>query len=331
MPTVIMNPSADDFLLATKIGLPQPVLGRRIGGGLHVSVPSNWADLVNSGSVFAGVTTTYGIMTASLSSSLTIDDPYFANFYDPTVLPFLSNAVGNTGSRVTAFFRRAGVLSLPPITSSFKMCFFGDSKTKGYDGTTILTASGAEVFDGYRKTVDQDCISGGYPSLNWIGTQHDLSASWTPTWFHEGNNGDTCAKKIASGSLLWGPGKPLNGVQVIVINLGTNDGLAGVTANYKTMVQNIFTLEPQVRFVICAADPVGSVTVNTALFQSGGICDQLQDLGIPIYRVPSTFPPMASGDFESQPGDVGLHETPTGYIKVGHIISPWVIKALQGA
>lgn len=310
--STIISPSADDIAIYNALyGFPFP--GISVGGGLHA-----------------------GGSTATCSGSagnqtLVIDDPYFSSLFSASTLATLSAAVGGAGYKVTNFLNRAGVLKLSPITASFTVVAFGDSKTKGYDGTQPLVSSALEVFNGWRATVDQDCISGGYSSLNWVGTLHDSSASYVPTRNHEGQNGCTCARKIASASGLWGAGQPLHGVQVCIVSLGTNDGVAGVNSNFATMIQGIFSSEPQVRFVIVGCDALNLSAVNIALFRSGGICDTLQGQGIPIYRAPVSSPPLIQpDDFVNQSGDVGLHEIPSAYIKVGHTISPYLLKALQG-
>lgn len=166
--------------------------------------------------------------------------------------------------------------------------------------------------------------------MQWLGTQFSSAATYPPTQHHEGINGDTCAGKIATVSTLFGAGQPLHGLNVLVSNLGTNSEPSGTyTANYVSLISSIFALEPQIKVVMVGQDAGAITTNNTALFGSGGICDQLTALGVPIYRaVNAESPPMTHPtDFIAD----SFHETPAGYQKVGHLISPAVIAALNGS
>ncbi len=74
----------------------------------------------------------------------------------------------------------------PPLPVNAKIGMLGDSLTRGYDGTSTPTSTS---YNGYRKTLDEDCILAGFDQLQWIGTQFMSTASYVQTRNHDGYNG----------------------------------------------------------------------------------------------------------------------------------------------
>lgn len=209
---------------------------------------------------------------------------------------------------------------------------FGDSHTRGYDGTSTF---GADSYDGFRARLDQDlALASITPS--WLGSQSCATASYARTRLHEGVNGDTWQLKMpGSGGTstvdtVFGVGKPLAAAVCTIVNLGTNGGLDSDTSTYAPQILRYIWAKTQHPIVLMKLDANSMTTRNALLFNTGGIVDQLRLEGILIYVADVASPPMVHPtDFI---GD-GIHEAPgagVGYDKLGHLTSPAVIAAWQG-
>ncbi|HEX4334677.1 MAG TPA: SGNH/GDSL hydrolase family protein [Polyangiaceae bacterium] len=211
----------------------------------------------------------------------------------------------------------------------------GDSITRGYDCTSTTTDT---VYNGYRSALDTLAIADGYTSIQWLGQQNNSTASYAPTRHHEGINGDSCNDKLpgapsTNGSGFTtntitnylGTGKPLHGVQVIMLNLGTNAEDSGsFAANYQSLIEQIHSREPQARFVVNTVfSGTAPAANNTSLTTTRtGVWDTLGEEGIQLYRATTT---LVGGDLCD-----GIHPTPTGYTKLGNDIYPALRSALRG-
>lgn len=154
-------------------------------------------------------------------------------------------------------------------------------------------------------------------------------------------NGDSCVDKLPTAnatnnagyatskiSNIFGAGNPLHGVDVISVFLctnGENPSPGGTfSANYKTLIEQIHTLEPQARFVGILGFSGGCTTgSNTNLSTSGGLWDQLAAEGIHIYRTGAST--VTGGDLCD-----GLHPNAGGYAKMVTDIYPTLRRALRG-
>lgn len=209
----------------------------------------------------------------------------------------------------------------------------GDSITRGYD------ASGGQSdpsYNGYRPTLDTDAIASGFTSLQWVGQQNNSTASYVPTRLHEGINGDSCNDKLPGAGTpnsagfatnpidnYLGSGKPLHGVDIVMINIGTNLFDSGTfAADYLALAQAIHSREPQARFVCGTVFSGGKATVNPLL---PSLWAQMRSLGMYVYTCDPNAT-MVAGDLAD-----GIHPNAAGYTKLGHIWSPALIRALQGA
>lgn len=205
-----------------------------------------------------------------------------------------------------------------PKGKSILAVMVGDSITYGYDctGTPAL-------FDGYRKYLDLHARRDGYTLTTWVGDISNASA-YTPTKNHEGISGDSCADKLPgapatnlSGNATdpinnWlGVGKIAHGVQIIMLNLCTNPEHSGVySTNYKTLVEDMHSLEPQAVYVVNTCFSGQFATDNPILANSGGVWDQLAAEGITLYRVTTT---LVAGDLCD-----GTHPSPPGAVTTGY-------------
>jgi lysophospholipase L1-like esterase len=117
-------------------------------------------------------------------------------------------------------------------------------------------------------------------------------------------------------------------VHVVMMNLGTNgeDGGVSFGANYLNLAQQIFALEPQVRFVVQTIFSTGSVVARNATLQSAW--SQMANSGMPVYLTTAPSDPVTgilAGDLAD-----GIHPNPAGYVKLGHLVSPALVRCLKG-
>jgi len=219
--------------------------------------------------------------------------------------------------------------SSPPLPINAKIGMLGDSITRGYDGSSTPTSTS---YNGYRKTLDEDCIAAGYTHLQWIGTQFMSTASYVPTRHHDGYNGASIDNfYFGSGGYpiytdLFGIGKPLHGIDILLVNLGTNGGIP-TFPEYIPLIEGIHALEPQIRFVVNTISAGNYTQFNANATQIPlGYWDTFRQEGMSVYQADAGRPPLVTGDFLFD----NTHFTPAAQVTVGHLISPALIAALIG-
>ena len=210
----------------------------------------------------------------------------------------------------------------------------GDSITRGYDCSSTQSDP---VYNGYRSVLDTLAIADGYTSLQWLGQQNNSTATYVATRHHEGINGDSANDKLSTAPTTngsgfatnkmanyLGNGQPLHGVQVIMVNLGTNaeDGGGTFAANYQALIEQAHALEPQARFVVNTVFSGASASANNTSLTTvrTGVWDVLGQEGINLYRVTLPTPSLCDG----------IHPDASGYTTIGNAIYPALKAALRG-
>lgn len=204
----------------------------------------------------------------------------------------------------------------------------GDSVTNGQTSSS----------NAYRSQLNTRAVADGWTNLGFVGTRDNQAASDATTRRHEGINGDNAYDKRQDGPTInriglptsrvqnfLGPGKVANGVDIIMVNLGTNpesDSANGFAANYKTLIEQMHTLEPQAIYVvntIFSGGADGSVAATNATLAT--VWGQLQAEGITLFQATTT---LTAADLSD-----GTHPTAAGYVKLGNDIYPSLLSALN--